>query len=104
MHSTPEKGTHSTRSTTAQTAAIDVSVVIVNYNVREFLEQAMRSVEKASTNLRVELFVVDNNSSDGSVEMVRKRFPDAHLISNKENTGFSKANNQAIRIANGAIC
>ncbi|MEM8487000.1 MAG: glycosyltransferase [Bacteroidota bacterium] len=101
MHTAPSKGKQSARSTTAQAGEVDVSVVIVNYNVREFLEQAMRSVEKASAQLRVELFVVDNNSSDGSVEMVRKRFPEAHLISNKENTGFSKANNQAIRMANG---
>ncbi len=101
MHAAPAKGKQPARSATANAGVVDVSVVIVNYNVREFLEQAMRSVERASANLRVELFVVDNNSSDGSVEMVRKRFPDAHLISNKENTGFSKANNQAIRQANG---
>ncbi|MFK7848643.1 MAG: glycosyltransferase [Rhodothermales bacterium] len=80
---------------------IDVSVVIVNYNVQEFLEQAIRSVEKARSGLQLEIFVVDNDSSDGSVEMVRTRFPKAHLISNKENTGFSKANNQAIRLASG---
>lgn len=79
----------------------DLSVVIVNYNVREFLEQALRSVERASERLSVEVFVVDNNSVDGSVEMVRERFPEVHVIANKANVGFSRANNQAIRRARG---
>ena len=85
----------------ATTSAPDVSVVIVNYNVREFLEQALDSIELASTNLDVEVFVVDNNSADGSVQMVRERFPDVHLIENEENVGFATANNQALREANG---
>ena len=81
--------------------SIDLSVIVVNYNVREFLEQALRSINRASDGLKVEIFVVDNNSSDGSVEMVRNRFPEVHLIANEENTGFSAANNQAIRQASG---
>ncbi len=80
---------------------IDLSVVIVNYNVREFLEQALRSVERAAAGLEVEVFVVDNNSVDGSVELVREAFPGVHLIVNERNVGFSKANNQAIRTARG---
>ena len=60
--------------------AVDVSVVIVTYNVREFLEQSLRSVERASAGLGVETWVVDNDSADGSVEMVRERFPDVRLI------------------------
>jgi hypothetical protein len=80
---------------------LDLSVIIVNYNVREFLEQALRSVQQASTDLDVEVFVVDNDSVDGSVEMVETHFPEVHLIANKENTGFSTANNQAIRQAQG---
>ncbi len=80
---------------------IDVSVIIVNYNVKEFLDQAIRSVYQSVGTLKVEVFVVDNNSVDGSVEMVRARFPDVHLIANEDNTGFSTANNQAIRIAKG---
>ncbi|MDZ4700913.1 MAG: glycosyltransferase [Rhodothermales bacterium] len=80
---------------------IDLSVIIVNYNVREFLEQALRSVERACADLSVEIFVVDNNSADSSTSMVRSRFPRVHLIANTANTGFSKANNQAIRLARG---
>ncbi len=75
-----------------------LSVVIVNYNVCYFLEQALLSVKKASEGLEVDIFVVDNNSVDGSVQMVKKRFPDVRLIENKKNIGFSKANNQAIRL------
>jgi len=73
-----------------------LSVVIVNYNVKYFLEQCLYSVRRASEGLQTEVFVVDNNSVDGSVKMVREKFPEVILIDNKENTGFSKANNQAI--------
>lgn len=82
-------------------STVDISVIIVNYNVREFLEQALRSIERAETALHVEVFVVDNNSIDGSVEMVQTRFPDVKLIANENNVGFSTANNQAIRRAKG---
>ncbi|MCB0641990.1 MAG: glycosyltransferase, partial [Phaeodactylibacter sp.] len=78
-----------------------LSVIIVNYNVKYFLEQALLSVRKASVQLPVEVYVVDNNSVDDSVQMVREKFPEVQLIENKENTGFSVANNQAIRIASG---
>lgn len=78
-----------------------LSVVIVNYNVEHFLEQCLHSVYKALKNVEGEVFVVDNNSVDGSVDMVREKFPQAHLIANKENTGFSKANNQAMHISKG---
>ncbi|NTV84731.1 MAG: glycosyltransferase family 2 protein, partial [Bacteroidales bacterium] len=78
-----------------------LSVVIVNYNVIHFLEQCLSSVRRASENLEVEVFVVDNNSVDGSVKMVREKFPEVILIDNKDNTGFSKANNQAIRLSKG---
>lgn len=83
------------------TTEIDVSVVIVTYNVREFLEQALRSVERASAGLRVETWVVDNDSADGSAAMVRERFPDVRLVANAANVGFAVANNQAIREAAG---
>ena len=78
-----------------------LSVVIVNYNVKYFLEQVLHSVRRASEGLAVEVFVVDNNSVDDSVAMVREKFPEVHLIANKENTGFSVANNQAIRLSKG---
>jgi len=78
-----------------------LSVIIVNYNVKHFLEQCLQSVHKAIQNMEAEVFVVDNNSVDRSVEMVAEKFPWVKLISNKENTGFSVANNQAIRISKG---
>ncbi len=78
-----------------------LSIIIVNYNVRYFLEQALLSVQKASKNISSEVFVVDNNSVDDSVRMVTEKFPKVHLIANKDNPGFSKANNQAIRLAKG---
>jgi O-antigen biosynthesis protein len=80
---------------------MDLSVIIVNYNVKYFLEQCLKSVFNASKNLSMEVIVVDNNSVDGSQEMVREKFPEVILIDNKENLGFSKANNQAIKISKG---
>lgn len=78
-----------------------LSVVIVNYNVKYFLEQALLSVRKAARGMDVEIWAVDNASSDGSVEMVGQKFPEVRLIANEANVGFSKANNQAIRQATG---
>lgn len=79
----------------------DLSVIIVNYNVEYFLDQCLSSVERASDHLNVEVIVVDNNSMDGSMQMVAEKHSDVKCIQNKENTGFSKANNQAIAIAQG---
>ncbi len=84
-----------------------LSIIIVNYNVKYFLEQVLLSVRKAVSPLvgggeEVEVWVVDNNSVDDSVMMVKEKFPEVKLIANKENVGFSKANNQAIRAASGA--
>ncbi len=81
--------------------SIKISVIIVNYNVEYFLEQCLNSTFKALEKVSGEVFVVDNNSIDGSVDMVREKFPAVQLIANKENTGFSKANNQAIRVSKG---
>ncbi len=78
-----------------------LSVIIVNYNVEHFLEQCLISVKSAMKNVDGEVFVVDNNSIDGSVKMVREKFPEVKLIANKENVGFSRANNQAIKKAKG---
>lgn len=78
-----------------------LSVIIVNYNVKLFLQQCLNSVEQAMQGIEGEVIVVDNNSADGSCAMVRNQFSDCKLIENKENTGFSKANNQAIAIAKG---
>lgn len=73
-----------------------LSIVIVNYNVEFFLEQCLNSVLSAIKDMDAEIFVVDNNSVDGSVEVVRQKYPMVKLIANTDNVGFSKANNQAI--------
>jgi len=78
-----------------------LSVVIVNYNVRAFLEQALLSVRKAMQGIAGEVWVVDNHSVDDSVRMVREKFPEVKLIANTGNPGFAIANNQAIRQSQG---
>ncbi len=78
-----------------------LSVIIVNYNVKHFLEQCLHSVYKAAKGIETEIFVVDNNSVDGSAQLIREKFPDLNFIENKENAGFSRANNQAIKKAKG---
>ena len=78
-----------------------LSIIIVNYNVKYFLEQCLLSVRKAATGIDHEVYVVDNASSDDSIEMLNRRFPEVKLISNRANVGFSVANNQAIRVAQG---
>ncbi len=78
-----------------------LSVVIVNYNVKYFLEQCLYSVFRAGKDIEMEVFVVDNNSVDGSVDMIREKFPRVSLVENKDNKGFSKANNQAIQLSQG---
>lgn len=80
---------------------IDISIVIVNYNVRAFLEQCLMAIDRATHSLGIERFVVDNASVDGSQTMVKKKFPHVHLIENRINVGFSRANNQALRKAKG---
>ncbi len=78
-----------------------LSVIIVNYNVRYFLEQCLLSVKRACLNIEAEVIVVDNASADDSAQMVSEKFPAVKLIVNKENVGFSRANNQAIKEASG---
>ena len=78
-----------------------LSVVIVNYNVEHFLEQCLYSVRRAMQDIEGEVFVVDNNSVDGSLKMLAAKFPEVKVIANKDNVGFAKANNQAIRISTG---
>ena len=73
-----------------------LSVVIVNYNVKYLLEQCLYAVRVAANGLDTEILVVDNLSTDNSVEYLRPKFPEVIFIENKENTGFAKANNQAI--------
>jgi GT2 family glycosyltransferase len=80
---------------------MDLSIVIVNYNVKHFLEQCLMAIERARWNLKTEIFVVDNASVDGSPAMIKKKFPRVCLIENHKNLGFSKANNQALRLCQG---
>lgn len=78
-----------------------LSIVILNYNVRYFLELCLKSVTAAIETLDAEIIVVDNNSDDDSCEMVKDLFPDVLLIENKENYGFSKGNNIGVSHAKG---
>ncbi|MBO5593112.1 MAG: glycosyltransferase family 2 protein [Prevotella sp.] len=78
-----------------------LSIVIVSYNVRNYLEQCLQSVKQALDGIEGEVFVVDNRSDDDSVETVRTNYPWVRLIVNQENMGFSRANNIAIREACG---
>jgi GT2 family glycosyltransferase len=78
-----------------------LSIIIVNYNVKELLKDCLISVYEYSRDIDCEVFVVDNNSSDGSIEMLEYDFPNVRLIANTENVGFSTANNQAIQKAQG---
>ena len=78
-----------------------LSIVIVNYNVKHFLGQCLNSVKRAIENIDAEVFVVDNASSDGSVEMVKESFPWITLMPSESNLGFSKGNNQAMQKATG---
>ncbi|MCH4551277.1 glycosyltransferase family 2 protein [Aestuariibaculum lutulentum] len=82
-----------------------LSIVILNYNVRYFLELCLKSVQAAVTDIDAEIIVVDNNSEDDSCKMVKELFPEVKLIENKENYGFSKGNNIGVAKAKGEyIC
>ena len=77
---------------------LDLSVVIVNWNTCDLLRMCLASVFRYMQGIAYEVFVVDNASSDGSSDMVAQEFPAARVIRNTENVGFSRANNQAIRL------
>ena len=84
---------------------MQLSVIILNYNVRYFLEQCVLSVQSAIQNLDADIIVVDNNSPDDSCQMMKERFPNVTLIENKENVGFPKGNTIGIALAKGEyIC
>ncbi len=80
---------------------MELSVIIVSFNAREYLRECLRTVRKASANINCEVFVVDNNSDDGSAAMVKDDFPEIKLIRNNVNSGFSAANNVAIKQSAG---
>lgn len=82
-----------------------LSVIILNYNVRYFLELCLKSVEASIKDIHAEIIVIDNKSSDDSCRMVKDLFPSVKLIENKDNSGFSKGNNIAVKQAKGEyIC
>ena len=80
---------------------IDVSVIIVNWNTKDILRNCLKSIYDEGGDVALEVIVIDNASTDGSVEMVKKDFSQAVLIENSENRGFAAANNQGIAIAKG---
>ena len=80
---------------------MDLSIIIVNYNVKFFLEHCLYSVRKSLSGIQGEVIIIDNNSVDGSVQLLKEKFPEYTLIENSENAGFSRANNQGIKISKG---
>ena len=78
-----------------------LSVIIVNYNVKHYLEQCLLSVQRALQGMDSEVYVVDNHSADGSVEYLKPRFPWVHFVASNHNLGFARANNRAIRLCKG---
>jgi GT2 family glycosyltransferase len=78
---------------------LDLSIIIVSYNSKNFLRECIISINKNLKNTSYEIIVVDNNSPDKSSEMVEKEFPQVKLIASKVNSGFSKANNEGIKIS-----
>lgn len=80
---------------------MDLSIIIVNYNTKEFLKGCLKSIYETAKNIKFEICVVDNASDDDSAQMVESNFPDVKLIKNKENFGFAKANNQGIETSTG---
>ncbi len=80
---------------------MDLSIIIVSWNVREKLKENLQAIFDSRGGINYEVIVVDNNSQDGTANMVYNNFPRVKLIANKENFGFARANNQAIRIAGG---
>ena len=80
---------------------IDLSIIIVNYNVKEFLLNLLDSIKHASKNISTEIIVVDNNSDDDSIQLVKNKFPSVITIENSVNVGFGSANNQGLEICKG---
>jgi GT2 family glycosyltransferase len=78
-----------------------LSIIIVNYNVKHFLEQCLCSVRKAITGMQAEVIVIDNHSTDNSLGYLQKKFPEIQFIANKENVGFAKACNQGLHKSTG---
>ena len=80
---------------------IDVSIVVVSWNTEEILYNCLKSIKKYTKGISYEIVVVDNNSLDGTCEMIKKEFKEVILIESNENLGFAKGNNLAINVING---
>lgn len=80
---------------------MELSIIIVNWNTKDYLIQCLKSLEQTVKHLKIEIIVVDNGSSDGSVEWIRQKFTKATLIMNSVNLGFARANNQAMALSKG---
>ncbi len=77
----------------------DVSIILVSYNTKEFTKNCLKSIFEKTIDVDFDVYVVDNNSIDGTCEMIKSDFPKVHLIENKENLGFGNANNLAINVS-----
>ncbi len=80
---------------------MELSIIIVNFNTKDITRACLDSIRKYSEGSVWEIIVVDNGSTDGSVAMIRKEFPNVKIVENKANLGFAKGNNQARKIAKG---
>lgn len=80
---------------------IDVSVIFVNYNTKDLVRQCIKSLYVKTIGIEIEIIISDNNSADGSIEMIETEFPEVILLKNNENLGFGKANNRGIEVAKG---
>ncbi len=80
---------------------IDISIVIISWKMKELLQSCLRSIYKYTSEVKLEIIVIDNNSQDGTSEMIETEFPEIILIKNKENRGVAPARNQGISIAKG---
>lgn len=78
-------------------APLTLSVIVVNYQTRDELQACLDSIFGSEQGVSYEVWVVDNNSADGSARMVKEKFPQVRLVENNENLGFAKASNQAMR-------
>ena len=83
---------------------MDVSIILVNYNTKELTGDCIKSVYELTRDISYDIFVVDNASSDGSVQMIKEEFPAVKLIESPENLGFGRANNLAIKQSEAKYC
>ncbi|RKX27728.1 MAG: glycosyl transferase, partial [Candidatus Zixiibacteriota bacterium] len=79
----------------------EISIVLISYNGREFIEDCLRTTVESLGNTSPEIIVVDNASGDGTTEIIESKFPQARIIKNKTNLGFARAVNQGLEAASG---